>query len=149
MLSLKGYFRYSPTESSDDPTFFFDAIAATEVFGVVSLLYDTLQMSPNHRPGDCHDNLDVILDKLQRGNGLADIVLNALKLINHAALVNLSKIQVIIKVIASDLLSVFELDCSCSIFRKLLATTPPLFKFVTFWVSSFLSVHQMKMTPNQ
>ncbi|KAM3181753.1 hypothetical protein ACTXT7_013752 [Hymenolepis weldensis] len=92
-----------PMESSDDPTFFFDAIAATEVFGVVSLLYDTLQMSPNHRPGDCHDNLDVIGDKLQRSNGLADIVLGALKLINHAALVNLSKIQ---EVVSNDTTSV-------------------------------------------
>ncbi|VDN95998.1 unnamed protein product [Rodentolepis nana] len=83
-------------ESSDDPTFLFDAVAATEVFGVVSLLYDTLQMSPNHRPSDCHDNLDVILHKLQSSNGLADIVLSALKLINHIASVHLSKIQEVV-----------------------------------------------------
>nr|CDS30792.2 S phase cyclin A associated protein in the [Hymenolepis microstoma] len=89
--------------SSDDPTFLFDAVAATEVFGVVSLLYDTLQMSPNHRPGDCHDNLDVIGHKLQSNNGLADIVLSALKLINHTASINLSKIQ---EVVCNDTTSI-------------------------------------------
>ncbi|EUB57096.1 S phase cyclin A-associated protein in the endoplasmic reticulum [Echinococcus granulosus] len=84
------------TEITDDPTFFFDAVAATEVFGIVSLLYDTLQMSANPRAGDCHDGSEAIGQKFSLNARLAEIVLNALRLINCASLVNLPKIQEIV-----------------------------------------------------
>ncbi|CDS36178.1 S phase cyclin A associated protein in the [Echinococcus multilocularis] len=84
------------TEITDDPTFFFDALAATEVFGIVSLLYDTLQMSANPRAGDCHDGSEAIGQKFSLNARLAEIVLNALQLINCASLVNLPKIQEIV-----------------------------------------------------
>lgn len=89
-----GSLSFSSTEIADDPTFFFDAVAATEVFGVVSLLYDTLQMLTNHRAVDCHDGSDAIGQKFSLKARLAEIFLNALRLINYASLVNLPKIQV-------------------------------------------------------
>ncbi|VDM31776.1 unnamed protein product [Hydatigera taeniaeformis] len=84
------------TDVVDDSTFFFDEIAATEVFGVVSLLYDTLQILTNHRTSDCHDSSEAIGQKFSLNSQLAEIFLNALKLINFASLVNLPKIQEIV-----------------------------------------------------
>ncbi|KAL5105632.1 S phase cyclin A-associated protein in the endoplasmic reticulum [Taenia crassiceps] len=86
----------SSVEIADDPTFFFDTVAATEVFGVISLLYDTLQMLTNQRAGDCHDGSDAIGQKFSLNARLAEIFLNALKLVNYASLVNLPKIQEIV-----------------------------------------------------
>lgn len=88
------FLRCSSTKNADDPTFFFDAVAVTEVFGVISLLYDALQLPPQHRPSDYQENLDVIAAKLQVNGKLADIVLGALKLLNRAAFANLPKMQV-------------------------------------------------------
>ncbi|VDK38264.1 unnamed protein product [Taenia asiatica] len=90
-------------EIADDPTFFFDAVAATEIFGVVSLLYDTLQMMTNHRAGDCRDGSDAIGQKFSLNARLAEIFLNALKLINYASLVNLPRIQ---EIVSSDATSI-------------------------------------------
>uniref|UniRef100_A0A5K3FDX0 SCAPER_N domain-containing protein n=1 Tax=Mesocestoides corti TaxID=53468 RepID=A0A5K3FDX0_MESCO len=88
-----------------DPTFFFDSVASTEVFGIIALLYGMLQIAVNsvgHRAGssfsgDLHDSGSISLQRLFVSSSLvSDIILSSLRLVNYCAVVNQPKIQEIV-----------------------------------------------------